>query len=324
MFKNLCRSLLVVLILVCSVATVAAPVDLKLKFRKGETFEQSIQIKNKGTMGPEGTQMPIDTLMKMRLAFDVLEVNGDQSAQLKSSMKELKISGMPMVQGELDYAEILGLKDQSMQLTIDSRGNVIATEGAESLGGPGAMPGSPMSNSAQFEYFPTLPDHPVEVDETWVNEKKVQLPGASVEGVNREEYVLRGIKEWNGIQVAVIGMKSKAEVKDATMSLESPGSMGAEVQMTYCINSMNTEKEGEMLMDIEKGRLLGADLVIKTRGDISISTGVQGENFPSTIKTVSNMDTDVVYRYGEEETPDLSSLYTKREEPTEQNQSTTK
>ncbi len=72
MFKNLSRSLPVALILVCSVATVAAPVDLKLKFRKGETFEQSIQIKNKGTMGPEGTQMPIDTLMKMRLAFDVL------------------------------------------------------------------------------------------------------------------------------------------------------------------------------------------------------------------------------------------------------------
>ena len=135
MLKSFCRSLLVISILVCSMAIVAAPVDLKLKFQKGETFEQSIQVKNKGTMGPEGTQMPIDTLMKIRMDFQVLEIKDDQSTQLKSSVSEMKMSGMPMMQGEVDYAEMLGLKDQSVELTVNNRGHVTTKEGASALGG---------------------------------------------------------------------------------------------------------------------------------------------------------------------------------------------
>lgn len=319
MSKYICRSVPLVLFLVTALAVTAAPTKLELKFTKGETCEQVVRIESKGTVGPEGQQMPLNMTMTMRMASEVLDVKPDGMVMMKTVFKEFKISGM-LGMPEMDVGQMFGLNDKVINLTLDRKGKVVEMEGMDELAG-GGMPGGMSSDPGQFD-FPYFPDEPVDIGGTWQDEGETGLPGSPVKGKRSRNYVLRDIKEADGMTVAVIGVKEKTAIEDATMTTKAP--MGGNVEITQHINSMTIEQEGEMLLDIAKGCVLGAQVLMKLNQDVSISTGVQGQEFPGSIKTQMDMDTTVVYNYGDKKTPDLSGLYTKRETPAEETGSTEK
>ncbi|MFH1738541.1 MAG: hypothetical protein ABIH23_06000 [bacterium] len=309
MNQNSSRSLPITLLAVglmvflLSAGAIAAPTQLALKFNKGETFDQSTQIQIKASSGTEGSQMPTDMKMSMGFAFEVLDVKPDRSIAMKSVCKEMKV-------GEMDVGQAFGMIDKSITLTVDSKGRVSDVQGLEDLAPGGGMPGDPLSGANQF-IFPYLPDDPIEIGDTWRNEGEIEFPGASTKAKNCEDYVLRDIKELDGLQVAIIGIKSNSTIEDVTMTINSP--IAANMEISYHINMMTIEKDGEMLLDTGNGKILGAKLLVKTDQDASVSTGVPGQNFDTSIKAKADTDLTTVYKYGDQETPDLSGLYTERE-----------
>ena len=300
MSQKLSRSLLVLLLLAGVVAVIAAPTRLTLKFNKGDAFEQSTVIHAKGTSGPEGTQMPQNMDMSMRFDFEVTDVQSDGSVAMKSVLKEMKV-------GQMDVGKMFGLKDKAITLMLNSKGRISSVEGLENLGPAGGMPDNPLSSVNQV-LFPALPDHPVEVGATWRDEGDMEYPGSSAKGKKVDEYVFRDIKTLGDSPIAVIEIKGHTTIKNATMSIPSP--VASNVKINYRINSITSEKEGEFLLDIGKGRFLGAKIRIKTDQDLSFATGVQGKKFNSTVKTHMNLDMETNCTYGDEKAPDLSGLYT--------------
>jgi hypothetical protein len=288
---------------------VAAPTRLGLKFKKGETCEQVFQIKAKGSVEAAGQKMPLDMSIRMGMASEVLDVKPDGAVAAAWIFKEFKMSGAPGMPGEMDLSQMLGLSDKPIHLTFDQKGRVLNAEGLDQLSSTG-MPGNMMNSPSGFDY-PYLPDSPVDIGETWQDQGDTSLPGSSTKSQRMRDYVLRGLREADGLQVAVIGVKETSTVKDATTTTKAQMGMNAEV--TTHINSMTMEQEGEMLLDIGQGRLLGAQISMKLDQDASLSVGGQGQSFP--MKTQMDMRITQVCNYGDKETPDLSALYTKQETP---------
>lgn len=310
MAKHVSRFLPVVLFAAVAMTVSAAPTKLALKYEKGETWEQVIKIKMKGTAGPAGQQMPLDMTMTMRMASEVLDVKPDGAVEMTQVFKEFKMGGMPGMGGEMDIGQMMGMGDKPINLTLDRKGQVVKIEGLDDLSA-GGMPGGMMDNPDSFDQ-PFLSDKPVEIGDTWQDKSESSVLGSSGEGERIRDYVLRDIKEMAGLKVAIIGVKEKSTVKDATVK-SKPMSMGGDVEMTSHINLMTIEQDGEMLFDIVSGRFLGSQLLMKMDQDISISPGGQGQQLSMTIRM--DMDVTEVYNYGDTETPDLSALYTKRETP---------
>lgn len=211
--------------------------------------------------------------------------------------------------GEMDLSQMLGLGDKPVRIVFDRMGQVVKTEGLEEIAG--GMQGGMMNTPEQYDY-PFFPDKPVDIGETWQHQDETSLPGSPAKGKRTRNYVLRGVREVNGMQVAIIGVKEKTVITDATSAMKAP--MGGDMEMTQHIKSMTVEHDGEMLLDIVQGRVLDAQGILNIDQDISISGAGQGQQI--NVKTQMDLNATFGYDYGDQETPDLSALYTKREKST--------
>jgi len=294
------------LVLMLAVPLMAAPVKLAHKFNTGEKFDQNITIDMKGSAGPEGQKMPLEMTMRMAIGSEVLDVKPNGTFSMKMSFKEMKMSGAGM-SGEIDLGEMMQTKDKSFTILFGKKGNVLKTEGMEDLS-PGGMPGGMNQTPGQFD-LPFFPDHPVDVGNRWEYKGHPEMPGTGTKAEQVKEYVLKALKELNGSKIAVVGVKEKTTIENATQTISSP--MGGNIEITQNIKSLTVDQDGEMLFDVDKGRVLGMRALMKTVADVSISTGVQGQNFPGSMKTDMDMNVNFVYDYADTETPDLSGLYSK-------------
>jgi hypothetical protein len=299
-----------VLFAVAAATVAAAPTQLALKFKKGETCERVIQLKGKGSVGTEGQQIPLNMTMTMRMASQVVDVKPDGAITMESVLKEFKMGGVPGMPGEMDLSQMLGLDNKPVRLTLDQKGKVINTEGFEQLSSSG-MPGGMMDSPEMLADYPFFTDKPVDIGDTWQDQSEKALPGSPTKAKRIRDYVLRAVREVDGLRVAVIGVTDKTTVGDTTINTKLP--MGGDAEMTQHINSMDVETDGEMLLDIVTGRVLGEQARMKINQDVSISAGGPGQQ--ARVKTRMDMDATTVCNYGDQKIPDLSALYTKRETP---------
>ena len=187
----------------------------------------SMLIQQVSTMEMMGQSMEITSDNLFRLTFGGRGTNAEKNLLLTVTIDSAAMSFKGM--GQERTSDLSSLKGKSFGLILSPLGKEVGLEGADSIMVDfGPMPGGKQSIKTLYRsQFPTLPDHPVKIGESWTSDDVESRPQSGMEMTIKTQNtnVLEGFETVMGEECVKVTSKAKG-------TMEGTGEqMGAQIAL---------------------------------------------------------------------------------------------
>lgn len=232
-------------------------IQLRNHFEAGKTIYLDLNTTSKGIITTQTAnkpaQNPIESQLKVALAYKTLDVDQNQFANIEISYDQVLMFGESLGNVTQDLAETLGLKDRKTLIQVDSLGNV--REKTEKTNNKADKNDPVQSLTRQMPYL-KLPEQPVSIGLTWHESRQMPYSSAAKDIISHTTYTLEKLVEEDGQQIAVI--QTSMRVHETDIPIDSSTQSGKNVN--FVVKSVYKEfsiaGKGEIRFSISKGRIL--------------------------------------------------------------------
>lgn len=263
-------------------STAAGPLTLEYKFTPGQTLTYMILLQANSTttmqpatiapqamklqgnmqvvertreVAPDGASVLVE-LSCPRISMDATMAGQMANMLWQNGQLTLTVNGQKQPAAGMDFSQIpfLGVP---LRVRMDKRGKVLELPDLSTLKNLfGNMDLTSLIKTSQSE----LPDHPIQVGESWTIDANVLLPGGDQTITARTTYTLVGYETVGGRRVARLAMKTNTHVKGVKMNLPGTAPQGAAQSAT--IDDMVQNLTGNVWFSPELGQMVKSDAVM--------------------------------------------------------------
>ncbi len=273
-FTRVCV-LFICLLLVVSSRTFADDAQLlRNKFTEGKTAYLIMDTTVESVTTQDEKQFPMTHGMKTVMSYTVTTINKQDIATVKIGIEELKTTG----RSATDLKKLMKIEDEKITLKISQTGEVLETSP------PPSMPQAPTSfGSATPPKNPwlKLPEQPVEIGATWVDEQTVPTAGASKPIIAHTTYTLKNLTEQNGNQTAELDTFTQIRAKNVKVNPAGENPSGVNMVINYTFKEFSADTKGTMKFNIDLGRIESYHTKSEMLMDLSGETNIDEQVFPS-------------------------------------------
>ncbi len=246
---------------------------MRYKFTAGQviTYKSSTDIDS--TMVMSGQTIPLKQHIESMMTQTIQSVAADGTATIKSGISSMQMStnGQPTTLPD----DVMNKLAAGSSMTMTPTGKVKSLEMTDTSGG--GLPGMDMTGSNPFGQMALLPDHPVNVGDSW----RATVPIAQIGADMAVSMKLSQILKDSGASIAEIGTKYYAATKPGGSTIE-----GAPMKMDMLLNGTGTTD-----FDIDAGNVKStvANMTMKMTM-APPSTGAQPQTIHVDMTMVMHLD----------------------------------
>lgn len=265
-----------------STTAAAGPLTLEYKFTPGQalTYMILLQANSTTTMQPATTApqamklqgnmqvvertrevAPDGASVLVELSCPRISMDATMAGQMANMLWQngqltLTVNGQKQPAAGMDFSRIpfLGVP---LRVRMDKHGKVLELPDLSALKNLlGNMDLTSLIKTSQSE----LPDHPIQVGESWTTDATVPFPGSDQTITARTTYTLVGYETVGGRRAARLAMKTNTHVKGLKMNLPGTAPQGAAQSAT--IDDMVQNLTGNVWFSPELGQVVKSDAVM--------------------------------------------------------------
>jgi hypothetical protein len=255
-------------------------ITLKYNLADGQEFVISSEVVSNFESEQMGQTISVDMNATTALSHLVTS-SGEEDMNIEMEFKDMvQTMDSPMGSQDTDFSKLIGKK---VSFKLDAIGGVTETKGFSELpeitNATGETMVGEMYEQIVHGAFFKLPDHPVKLGDSWVNNDSTDMPygGGNLKTTSSTTYLVTEKLEVDGMKCLRIDLTAKSKTSG---SFEQQGmELGLE---------RNATSTGHVIFAYEKGIYLSQEVVAKTDGIIDVPAA--GMTIPqkitSTTKTV--------------------------------------
>jgi Family of unknown function (DUF6263) len=269
-----------------------AQVQLEWKFKEGDKFYLETVNSFKQSMKTLGKELKQDLDMTFVFSVAVQKVNPDKSAVLEEKVESVEVKNTGGPTGAIAAEDKFNqqVKGATFRVTVTPRGEVTKFEGYDDLvkrlAGDDAVTQKTVRavlsedyiKNAAADVFGRLPDRPVKANDSWGDDKKLDMPlGPLGTFTATRTYTYEGKDTVDGKSVDKIGFTGKATY--------SPPKSGEAGPFPFQLTKGDLQVEnlsGTLAFDDSAGRLVESNTSMRVKG--SMTAVVSGTTLDSELQ----------------------------------------